>query len=88
MLCIWWDQEDMVYYKWLKPGETITAVYYKQQLMKLNQALKKKNIEKLILLHENARPHVVEPIKKYTLEPPYKRPPYSGSVDGVLGCGA
>ena len=24
----------------------------------------------------------------YTLEPPYKRPPYSGSVDGVLGCGA
>ena len=23
-----------------------------------------------------------------TLEPPYKRPPYSGSVDGVLGCGA
>ena len=25
---------------------------------------------------------------KDTLEPPYKRPPYSGSVDGVLGCGA
>ena len=22
-----------------------------------------------------------------TVEPPYKRPPYSGSVDGVLGCG-
>ena len=23
-----------------------------------------------------------------TLEPAYKRPPYSGSVDGVIGCGA
>ena len=35
MLCILWDQEL------LKPGETITAVSYKQKLMKLNQALKK-----------------------------------------------
>ena len=26
--------------------------------------------------------------KLCTLEPLYKRPPYSGSVDGVLGCGA
>ena len=41
ILCIWWDQEDMVYHELLKPGETITAIRYKQQLMKLNQALKK-----------------------------------------------
>ena len=27
-------------------------------------------------------------VDRHTLEPPYKRPPYSGSVDGVLGCGA
>ena len=41
MLCIWWDQEGMLYHELLKPGETITAVRYKQQWMKLNQALKK-----------------------------------------------
>ena len=29
MLCIWWDQEGMVYHGLLKPGETITAVRYK-----------------------------------------------------------
>ena len=35
MLCIWWDQDGMVYHELLKPGETITAVRYKQKLMKL-----------------------------------------------------
>ena len=81
MLCILWDQEGMVreqillfssmiYYELLKPDETITAVHYKQQLMKLNQALKKKrpeyakHNEKLILLHDNARSHLAEPVKK------------------------
>ena len=49
---------------------TITAVRYKQQLMKLNQALKKrpeyaKLHEKLISLHGKAPPHVAEPVKKY-----------------------
>ena len=40
MLCLWWDQEGMIYHKLLKPGDTIIAVRYKQKLMKLNQALK------------------------------------------------
>ena len=56
----------MVYYELLKPGETITAVRYKQQLM--NQVLEKKCPEyakrhdKLILLHDSARPHVAESV--------------------------
>ena len=59
----------MVYHELLKPGKKITAIRYKQQLMKLNQALKKKRPEyakhrdKLMLLHDNALPHVAEPIK-------------------------
>jgi len=26
MLCIWWDQKDLVYYELLKPGNSITAI--------------------------------------------------------------
>ena len=40
MLCIWWDQKGIVYYELLKPGETITAIRYQQQLINLNQVLK------------------------------------------------
>ena len=75
----------MVYHELLKPGEMITAIRYKQQLMKLNQALKKrpkyaKRHDKLILLNDNARPHVGKPVKKYIQDInwevlPY--PPYS-----------
>ena len=59
----------MVCYELLKPGETTTTVRCKQQLMKLNQALKQKRPEYAkrhdnpILLHDNARPHVVGPVK-------------------------
>ena len=69
MPCIWQNHEGMVYQELLKPSETITAVCYKQQLMKLNQKLKKKRPEyakrhdKLILLHDNAYPHVTESVK-------------------------
>ena len=41
MLCIWCDQESMVYHESLKPDERIRTVRYKQQLIKLNQSLKK-----------------------------------------------
>ena len=42
LLCIWWDQKGAVYYELLKPGKTITGVRYRQQLIKLNQALMRK----------------------------------------------
>ena len=55
-----------MYYKLLKPGETVTDDRYRQQLIKLNEALKRKRPEyKVILLHDIARPHVAKPIKKY-----------------------
>ena len=37
MLCILWGQGGMIHHKLLKLDEIITAVYYKQQLMKLDQ---------------------------------------------------
>jgi len=66
MLCIWWDQKDLVYYKLLKPDDSITGDRYRLQLIRLNHALReKRNTSKVILLHDNARPHVTKVIKKY-----------------------
>jgi len=70
-LCIWWDQLGVVYYELLKPNETITGDHYRLQLMRLNQALKEKRPlyeqrhDKMILQHDNTRPHVAQPVKIY-----------------------
>ena len=68
MLCIWWDQKGFVYYKLLKPGDSITS---DRQLIRLSRALQEKRPkyeqrhDKVILLHDNARPHVAKVVKKY-----------------------
>jgi [histone H3]-lysine36 N-dimethyltransferase SETMAR len=89
LLCIWWDQKGILYYELLKPGETVTVVRYQQQLMKVNHELLTKRPEwakrhdKVILLHDNARPHVAKPIKdiisglKWEVLP---HPPYSPDI--------
>ena len=66
-----WDQKGAVYHELLKPGETVTGDRYRQQLIKFNQALKRKRPEwrdrthKVILLHDNARLYVAKPVKTY-----------------------
>ncbi|PRD17754.1 UNVERIFIED_CONTAM: mariner\T [Trichonephila clavipes] len=42
MLCIFWDQEGLIYYELLKPGETVNTDPYKQELPNLNDAILKK----------------------------------------------
>jgi len=60
MLCVWWDQEGVIYYELLKSGETVNA---HQQLIKLHRALRekrphyRKRHDKLIFLHDNAPLH-------------------------------
>jgi len=66
MLCVWWDMEGVLYYELLKPGETVTAERYAQQLTRLSEVLDAKRPfsgrggRKVWLLHDNARPHVAE----------------------------
>jgi len=47
MLCVWWDQEGVIYYELLKPGETVNAHRYHQQLIKLYRVLREKS-EKIL----------------------------------------
>lgn len=89
MLCIWWDQLGVVYYELLKPDETITGALYRTQLMRLSRALKEKRAQyysrndKIILLHDNARPHVTVPVKNYLETLNWEvlpHPPYSPDI--------
>ena len=58
-----------MYYELLKPKETITGVVYQTQFMKWSPAFKEKRVhyysrhDKVILLHDNARPHIAAPVK-------------------------
>jgi len=86
MLCIWWDQLSVVYYE---PTETITGDRYRTQLMRLSRALKDKRLQynerrdKMILQHNNARPHVTKVVKTYLETLKWEilpHPPYSLDV--------
>lgn len=89
MLSIWWDQKGVIYYEILKPGEMITGDRYRSQLLHLNQALQEKRQKnrikhnKVILLHDNARPHCANQVKE-TLETlnweVLPHPPYSPDI--------
>jgi len=89
MLCIWWDQRGVIYYELLKPNETITGERYPTQLIRLNRTLKEKRPEygdrhdKVILQHDNARPHVAKPVKTYLETLKWEvlpHPPYSPDI--------
>ena len=61
----------VIYYELLKSNGTITGERYWTQLMRLSWALREKRPqyeqrhEKVILQHDNARPHVAKPVKTY-----------------------
>ena len=56
--------EGILYYELLEPKQTVNATFYSQQLMHLNEKILENRTgpghgnNKVILLHDNARPHV------------------------------
>jgi [histone H3]-lysine36 N-dimethyltransferase SETMAR len=88
LLCVWWDNIGVIHFEVLEPKQTITADFYYQQLERLNEALIQKrpaliNRKRVILQHDNARPHssknTQQKIKNLGWEVlPY--PPYSPDI--------
>lgn len=85
LLCVWWDIRGIIHYELLKPGNTVTAAVYCEQLERMNEKLKTKRpllVEKkeILLLHDNARPHKATMSRQKISELNYevlKHPPYS-----------
>jgi len=78
---VFWDAEGCILIEFLEPGKTINAARYVHTLLKLRRALRfRRPGRKVILQHDNARPHTA----RFTLEKTENkgweilpRPPYS-----------
>ena len=85
MITVWWTMEGIVHYEYLTPGKTITAVSYSQQLTLVHQKLLVKqpalvNRKGVILLHDNAKPHISKVTQAKLKELKFEvlpHPPYS-----------
>ena len=93
MISIWWDQKGVIHHELFqrdpKTKKTITGEVYRQQLIRLNRAIKEKRPEYatrhdcIIFQHDNARPHVAKPVKKYLDNTGWEilpHPPYSPDI--------
>ena len=63
MLCVWWDFGGIIHWELLPPKQTVTSVVYCEQLDRVHHKLVESrpslvNRKGVILLHDNARPHV------------------------------
>jgi len=82
----------MLYYELLQPGETITADH--EQLINLSYASEEKRPftdqgrRKVILLHDNARPHVAKATQDYIFVLGWELLPYSPDMAPTIysGC--
>jgi len=63
MVTVWWSAAGVIHYSFLKPGETINAEKYCAELQQMHEKLCKQqpalvNRHGILLLHDNARPHI------------------------------
>lgn len=60
MISVWWDWEGIIHYEFLPNKQTVNAVLYSQQLIRLKEAMQQKRANRqhhILLQHDNARPH-------------------------------
>ena len=82
LLCVWWDQRGIVHYELLPEGQTVNADRYSAQLRRVNAAIQQKRArrDRIILLHDNAKPHVAKTTRRIIEEFGWEvlaHPPYS-----------
>lgn len=83
MICVWWDCEGPVHWEMLENNRTVDRNLYVAQLHRVNEAFQQKRPNrrgKVILLHDNARPHVAQVVKAAIEELDWEvlqHPPYS-----------
>ena len=83
MICVWWDWEGLVHWEMLEKNKTVEKNLYIAQLHRVNEAIQQKRPDRqgqVILLHDNARPHVANIVKAALQELDWEvlqHPPYS-----------
>ena len=85
VLCVWWNVRGIIHFELLQENQTITGDFYAQQLERVYQALLEKqpeliNRKGVILLHDNARPHIKKNVNEKLNEFKWEvlpHPPYS-----------
>ena len=63
MLCVWWDTKGIIYHEVLEERQTVNASLYSDQLIRLGHSIEEKRPQirhKVILLHDNVRPHIAK----------------------------
>jgi len=66
MTTFFWDSEGIIMVDYLPRGQTITGAYYATLMRRLREAVKEKRrgklrkCTKMLILHDNARPHTAQ----------------------------
>ena len=70
MLSVWWGVRGIVHWELIPPNTTVTAEVYCDQLKRLKAKLEADHPkrERVIFLHDNARPHVALSVRKKLME--------------------
>lgn len=80
MLIVFWDRTGPIHWDLLPAGQTINAERYCQHLDRCNRALPRRRRRNVILLQDNARPHVARLTRAKLNELDWElldHPPYS-----------